>query len=61
MKTTKPLEALAQITAKRNTLDLYEQDWVLEARRAGYSWHKIGLALNQTGEGVRHRHGKMES
>jgi len=61
MDQTDPLEALAQITAQRNTFNLQEQDLVMEARAQGYSWRKIAAALNLTGPGVKHRHGKMES
>jgi hypothetical protein len=61
MPATDPLGALAEITEDRRKLDLFEQQWVLAAREEGYSWHKIAVALNQTGEGVRNRHGKMET
>lgn len=55
------LADLRRVAIERNALDLAEQSLALAARREGLSWRTIGAALNQTGEGVRLRHGKIES
>jgi hypothetical protein len=55
------LRTLAAIAETRDSLELREQNAVLDARAEGLSWQKIAWALGRTGEGLRQRHGRMEA
>lgn len=60
LRTTDPATGLRAAGALRRLAERVEEMHVVEARRAGWSWERIGDALGVTRQSVHAKYGKGE-